>query len=172
MAFFIRPMDQTGVMEIVSWTYEAPYDLYNVEATAESIYELLNGSYWLVASSSGQIIGFYCVGKAAQVSSGHHLRAYESPGLDVIDIGIGMRPDLTGQGRGALFLDQILKDVAAHYHPDRMRLTVATFNKRAIKLYRDFGFQAGMRFEHNGVMFQTMENQMGKRFSTKSGDCE
>lgn len=51
------------------------------------------------------------------------------------DIGLGMRPDLTGKGKGFGFLEEGINFVKTTYKPERITLSVATFNERAIKVY-------------------------------------
>jgi len=64
-----------------------------------------------------------------------------------LDIGLGMKPELTGQGLGKTFFRTILAHTKtlADAEP-RVRLTVATFNQRAMRLYSHFGFQEVERF--------------------------
>ncbi|MCL6600331.1 MAG: GNAT family N-acetyltransferase [Alicyclobacillus macrosporangiidus] len=156
MDFVTRSMTQADAIEIASWNYEPPYDLYNMGATKESVRELLNGSYWVIGSTDGRTIGFYCVGDSAQVPAGHTFDAYRYEGKHVVDFGIGMRPDLTGRGWGSPFLNHVLQEVVACYPFADLRLTVAAFNQRAIKLYRRFGFQYQAEFSKEGLVFQTM----------------
>src|SRR5579875_2104190 len=118
-------------------------------ASDESINELLNGAYRTV-KSSGEVYGFYCVGESAQVPSGNEAGAYLIQ-RDVVDFGIGMRPDLTGQGLGTEFLAHVLCQIVPDYPSADIRLTVATFNKRAIRLYERFGFRPVSEFDHAGV---------------------
>ncbi|MGP9039600.1 GNAT family N-acetyltransferase [Cytobacillus kochii] len=60
---------------------------------------------------------------------------------DSMDIGLGMRPDLTGQGKGVTFLKAAMCFLRMNDEPKQMTLSVATFNKRAIKLYKRMGFR-------------------------------
>ncbi|MCY0876511.1 MAG: GNAT family N-acetyltransferase, partial [Firmicutes bacterium] len=99
--------------------------------------------------------GFYCIGESAQVPSGVKVGAYRTQ-RDVVDFGIGMRPDLTGQGLGTEFLAHVLGQIVSDYLCADIRLTVAAFNNRAIRLYERFGFQMGIKFDHNGCVFQVM----------------
>ena len=54
-----------------------------------------------------------------------------------------MRPDLTGQGLGAEFVRAGLRFAQDSYSPPAFRLTVATFNRRAIKRLRESRLRAG-----------------------------
>ena len=74
---------------------------------------------------------------------------------DTISIGLGMRPDLTGSGNGHRFLTSILNWIETTYGTRTVRLAVATFNKRAIRLYESVGFLPGDTFmqETNGGVY-------------------
>lgn len=160
MDFVTRPMNKTRALEIIAWSYDPPYDFYNMSDSVgehqESLSELLDGSYVVVESPMGQVIGFYCLGASAQVPVGHQFGAYSGDKETVIDLGIGMDPLLTGKGFGSTFFAYVLQNVAKRHPQVDLRLTVATFNQRAIKLYRRFGFRDELEFQRGEVYFQTM----------------
>lgn len=54
-----------------------------------------------------------------------------------IDIGLGLRPDLTGKGLGLAFVEAGLAFARKRFAP---RLFVLSFNKRAIRIYERAGF--------------------------------
>jgi GNAT superfamily N-acetyltransferase len=108
----------------------------------------------VVDETNNKLTGYYCTGKNAWVPAGKQYGAYTE---NMIDIGIGLKPDLTGAGRGRSFFTFILQNVdKANIESLPLRLTVASFNKRAIKLYENVGFLTQIRFESNGIAFQTM----------------
>lgn len=49
------------------------------------------------------MIGFFCVGSPAQVPNDKYTYSQ-----DFIDVGLGMKPELTGQGMGLYFSQQSL----------------------------------------------------------------
>jgi ribosomal-protein-alanine N-acetyltransferase len=53
-----------------------------------------------------------------------------------------MRPDLTGRGLGEDFVRAGLRFARETYSPPAFRLTVASFNRRAIRVYQSAGFEA------------------------------
>ena len=59
-----------------------------------------------------------------------------------IEVGLGLRPDLTGRGLGAEYLDAGLELARRQFGLARFRLYVATFNERAIRVYERAGFRA------------------------------
>jgi [ribosomal protein S18]-alanine N-acetyltransferase len=140
--------------EILQWQYESPYELYNNELNNDGLKEFMDGTYVAVVDEKNQLTGYYCTGKNALVPAGNQYGAYIET---MIDVGIGLKPELTGAGRGRSFFTFILQNIELENNKSLpLRLTVASFNQRAIKLYENVGFQTQIRFESNGVPFQTM----------------
>ena len=146
-------MTKQAATQIASWHYEPPYDFYNGDGTQELIEEMLDGSYKAVLDGE-DVMGFYCTGQSALVPFGHTINAYNDP---CIDIGLGMNPSLVGQGNGAMFCKLIIEQIEGENSKVPLRLTVATFNKRAIHLYEKLGFKEQFKFESpDKVQFITM----------------
>lgn len=139
--------------EILEWQYDPPYDFYNCEPNEEGVQELLTSGYHAVVTEKRDVIGFYCSGASAQVPAGRQAGVYDS---EAIDVGIGMRPDLTGKGYGSIFFLFVLQMVFQSYPDQIYRLTVACFNERAIKLYQKLGFQIQSQFSNGKDAFFTM----------------
>ncbi|WP_107926947.1 GNAT family N-acetyltransferase [Lysinibacillus parviboronicapiens] len=152
MQLFVREMDNRWATELLHWTYSAPYDFYNNELTTETLKEILDNSYQAIVNDKEQLIGYFCTGISAQVPSGHEVDAYLENG---IDIGIGLKPDLTGKGFGTEFFSFIVSHVRQTTHAP-LRLTVAKFNTRAIHLYEKLGFKKKLEFKHQAIRFITM----------------
>lgn len=153
MNFEEHAMAEVDAREISAWRYPYPYDFYNGGATEESLRELMDGSYRVV-TEHGELFGFYCTGKGAQVPAGHEANVYpEGP----VDIGLGMKPEKTGAGRGAAFLDFLLNEINKSHPGQALRLTVAQFNKRAIHLYESAGFVKAGEFKNDYATFQVMQ---------------
>jgi [ribosomal protein S18]-alanine N-acetyltransferase len=146
-------MNEGLAREILNWKYSSPYDLYNNEFSEEALKELLEGSYYAIVNSEGALIGYFCTGKAAQVPIGSKFGAYLN---EALDIGIGMEPALTGLGHGNKFFSFILNHLLDSTKNLSFRLTVATFNKRAIRLYEKHGFTREMEFSRGSTKFVTM----------------
>ncbi|MBP3041537.1 GNAT family N-acetyltransferase [Bacillaceae bacterium Marseille-Q3522] len=140
---------------ISRWTYEEPYEFYNMDDSVETITELLNGEYFSVLDEKQKIIGFFCFGSSAQVPKDEYKYS-----ADYTDIGIGMKPDLCGIGLGASFFQTSLQYLKDHFGKKQFRLTVADFNKRAIRLYEKAGFVKQVSFikhsDDRNILFQTM----------------
>jgi ribosomal-protein-alanine N-acetyltransferase len=74
----------------------------------------------------------------------------------VVEIGLGLRPELTGRGLGAAFLEAGLDFAAARFAAREYALAVAAFNRRAIAVYERAGFREVRRYEHftNGAFHE------------------
>ncbi|MED1952677.1 GNAT family N-acetyltransferase [Brevibacillus centrosporus] len=151
-------MKLPDAIEIVSWKYPEPYSFYNFEDTQELMDELLDGTYFSVRDSRNQLIGFFCFGKNAQVPAGFAAGLYV--GENVCDIGLGMKPELTGLGLGAAFMKRGMEFAVKHYAPSQLRLSVAAFNKRAIRLYEKMGFQEVGSFPSKETVFLVMNVEL------------
>lgn len=146
-------MNKGFATQILNWRYDPPYDFYNNESDAEAIKELLENNYSVVVNTNKELIGFYCAGSSAQVPAGEKVGAYKE---DIVDVGLGMAPTLTGNGNGFTFFSFVVESLYKTYGNVPVRLTVATFNKRAIHLYGKFGFVNEVEFAADSADFQTM----------------
>lgn len=137
----IAPLDRAAAATVAGWRYPPPYDVYNLEdSAAVALFLSRRGrDYYQVRDGAGALLAFCCFGEEAQVPGGD----YSAPALDV---GLGLRPDLTGQGQGRRFLEAILAFGIEQFQPLNLRLTVAAFNARAIRLYTAAGFGEVERF--------------------------
>ena len=159
--YVIKPMDLKSAQTIVSWTYDPPYTIYSMEDSQESIDELMDGEYYPVIEAGGELVGYFCFGTSAQVPAGHNVGAYTNAGF--LDIGLGLDPALCGGGRGLSFMQQGLDFAREKLGAKGFRLTVATFNQRAIKTYERSGFKKTVTFttppERGSVEFVVMTRQ-------------
>ncbi|MNC13978.1 hypothetical protein D3C75_617410 [compost metagenome] len=137
--------------DILSWKYDEPYDFYNNEFSPEAVNEMLKDSYLGVFDTEKRLVGFFCLGSAAQVPNDKYTYSKQ-----YIDIGIGMRPEYTGQGNGFSFLAFVLSYINKTYGNTPKRLTVAKFNLRAIRLYEKFSFHRESEFVKGTIEFVTM----------------
>ena len=144
MAFTFRPLNENSAQTILHWQYEAPYDIYNLASSdPENILRYLldpQNAFRGIYGPQGHLEAYCSFGPDGQVSGGD----YSTPALD---IGLGIRPDLTGQGRGSEYVNAVI-DFACHtYTPDRLRVTIAAFNKRALRVWEKAGFQVLQIFQ-------------------------
>lgn len=139
MKLTIDAMSVEAAVLISRWVYPAPYSVYSQDASDDCRNELLDGNYFSVYDATGNLLGYYCVGEAAQVPAGKAFGVYDD--TDITDIGLGMNPEFCGQGRGLDFVNAGLTFVREKFAATGFRLTVAVFNQRAIKVYEKAGFR-------------------------------
>jgi len=145
----VRTMAEADARAIAGWHYEGAYSFYDMEQDPDDLGELLDpanwgSSYFAVDDECGELVGFFCF-------------ALSEPA--VVEIGLGLRPDLTGRGLGPSFLETGLAFASAQYRPLGFRLAVAAFNTRAIRLYEGAGFRWVRTFvqETNGGQHEFVE---------------
>ncbi|WP_413382000.1 GNAT family N-acetyltransferase [Alkalihalobacillus sp. 1P02AB] len=150
----ILPMNQKYAFEILQWRYPKPYDFYNIYYSNHALSELLEENYFAVVNQNNGLVGFFCTGRSSQVPSGVLVKAYEN---DCTDVGLGIKPHLTGRGNGYDFCSFIFSYIQKQKTSQTsLRLTVATFNQRAIRLYKKLGFIKDKQFHHHQIEFMTM----------------
>ena len=86
--------------EINTWTYEEPYNLYSFSGEEEVIEELLDGTYYGCCDDKESLSAIFVLGKMHKCQG---KRCHLYGGEDVMDIGLGMKPELTGKGLGKMF---------------------------------------------------------------------
>jgi [ribosomal protein S18]-alanine N-acetyltransferase len=153
MQLYVKDMTEDFARQILNWTYEKPYELYNNELSDEAMREILNHSYFAVVNHVDELVGYFCVGESAQAPIGALFGVYREV---LYDIGIGMKPELTGSGLGYTFFSFILNDIKDTLDPKAVRLTVVKSNSRAIHLYEKLGFVKDKEFNQESIEFITM----------------
>lgn len=143
-AFAFRAITPADVEAIVAWHYPAPYDFYNWDP-ADDPADLLDPLAGCVVADDNTSMpaGFVCFGAGGQTPGGLRAGLYDEP---LLDVGLGLRPDLTGRGLGLAFVDAALAIGQERFRPSGFRLSVATFNERAIRVYERAGFVRGESF--------------------------
>jgi RimJ/RimL family protein N-acetyltransferase len=144
MRFTLKPITPTDARAISRWRYEEPYSIYDGDPTSVDALLQPRFSYHSVYDERGDLVGYFCFGDDARVAAGRRLGLYERE--CALDVGLGMRPDLTGGGLGAEFLRAGLRFAQENYSPPAFRLTVAAFNRRAIRVYERAGFETVEKF--------------------------
>ncbi len=141
--YALRRITAADAERISRWRYPEPYGMYNGDPS--SVAGLLEPRYryHAVTDANGDLVGYFCFGPDATISEGRRLGLYAD---DALDVGLGMRPDLAGQGLGLDFVLAGLDFARETYAPSAFRLTVAAFNRRAVKVYERAGFQTIREF--------------------------
>lgn len=148
MIFTFQPMNQKDAEMIVNWHYEDPYSFYDMKADPEDLEEFLDSTTWddkqyVVYDENRELIGFISFTKEGET----------------VEIGLGLRPDLTGTGIGHSFLEEGMAFAREKFSPQMFKLSVAAFNERAIKVYERVGFRGSKIFmqETNGGEYEFLE---------------
>lgn len=131
MELVFKPLTQIHALEIANeWKYDNIYSFYDMTADVEDYEEFIdedlrnqNDHYEVLENN--KLFGFFCV-----------IQENAS-----IEIGLGMRPDICGRGKGKQFVKQIIDFIERNYEFDKLIMNVASFNQRAIKAYRSCGFK-------------------------------
>jgi RimJ/RimL family protein N-acetyltransferase len=131
--FRLRPIGRDAAERIVAWRYPPPYDFYNIDASVLPALLAPANAYYVASGDDGDIVGFSCFGPDARVPGGD----YDDT---AVDVGIGLRPDLTGQGLGLSFLESVLGLAEQEHGATRFRATIAAFNARSLLVAERAGF--------------------------------
>ena len=136
------PLSMFDAQTIVAWRYAEEYSTYNLvsgdsELSVRYMVNPTNG--YFAAYRSTELIGFCSVGFDGQVPGG----IYDESALDV---GAGMRPDLTGKHRGSEFLRAVVSFVREQWDGAALRATIASWNTRALRAATNAGFVESARF--------------------------
>lgn len=144
MTLRFQPIDQTQAGIVAKWRYDPPYDVYDLGLSApdDVLGVLLDpaNAYQAIVDENGELAAFCCFGPDAQVSGGDY-------GAAALDLGLGMHPDLTGQGRGLTFVRAVLAFARDAFAPVALRVTIAAFNQRAIEVWTRAGFDPVQTFQ-------------------------
>jgi ribosomal-protein-alanine N-acetyltransferase len=124
----VVPLTDAHAEEISAWQYDFPYEWYDTSNDPRKV-ELLahparRESLRAVVGDDGELVGFFNF-----VREGDEVR-----------LGLGMRPDLTGQGLAQPFIQAGLDYASLEWRPRKFRLWVARWNERALRAYRRAGF--------------------------------
>jgi len=131
MKFIFVPMNEKYADDIVTnWHYDDVYSFYDMAADEDDFRIFMDTKNWeniikAVLNENDELVGwasFYTEN-------------------DEFWLSLGLRPDLTGQGLGDEFvLECVRYATSGHKTEHTIKLAVAVFNQRAIKVYRRAGF--------------------------------
>ncbi|HEV8190680.1 MAG TPA: GNAT family protein [Ktedonobacterales bacterium] len=129
--YTFTPLRLRDACAMASWRYDGEYAFYNTGLfpllLVVPLRRLLVGlgvEVYAVRDESKEVIGTF---------------SYTRQG-DAVEIGLAMRPDLTGRGLGLDFVRAGMDFARQRFAPHTFTLDVATFNRRAIAVYTRAGF--------------------------------
>lgn len=148
--FKFHVIDRKSVRAILNWRYEPPYDCYNHLDEDVTVQYFLNpqNNFYKIVDENSELVGYCSFGEDGQVSGGDY--RYEA-----LDIGMGIRPNLTGRRKGVRYANTVLEFAEKLLKPKAFRVTIAIFNKRALRLWQKLEFEHQQSFKRNsdGMQF-------------------
>jgi ribosomal-protein-alanine N-acetyltransferase len=151
--YTISPLSEECAQQIITWRYDPPYDLYDLSPADLSGLLTPANRYHQVLDRDKVMVGFCCFGEDAQVPGG----CYDQGEPGVLDIGVGLRPDLTGKKLGKDFVAAVLEYAHKTYHPGIFRVSVASFNQRSLKTFQGLGFKVSCHFTRELVEIEFIQ---------------
>jgi ribosomal-protein-alanine N-acetyltransferase len=138
--FSFKPLRWRDARAVGAWHYEPPYAIYDLghfymlsAVLLRPLLSPLGFEMYGVWSEEGQLVGLFTFTKLG----------------NVVELGLAMRPDLTGKGNGLAFVQAGIAFAKKRFSPTAFTLDVATFNQRAMKVYERAGFTPGKTFWRN-----------------------
>lgn len=127
--FHIMPLPQDLALEIANqWRYQAPLDAYTISANPDTYAEMVSpearGDRFFAVIRNAALMGYFCMDQDGEV----------------VELRLGMKPSLTGQGNGRAFYQTIEDYLVEHVQPASIKLTVASSHQVAQKLFHALGF--------------------------------
>ena len=129
----IAPLTAAHARDICTWRYSSPYECYDMTGAQPA--ELLDpDAGFRAVLVRDELVGFRSFGADGRV-----------PGWDyddsALDTGGGLRPSLTGKGWGPTAIATGLAYGTERLDAEAFRVTIALFNKRALRTVTSLGFQ-------------------------------
>jgi RimJ/RimL family protein N-acetyltransferase len=137
------PTDEKSAREFLIWKYEPPYEIYNYvpeHFEKDLAYHIDPANNIYSMCRDDELIGYCSFGRDAQVPGGDYSE-------EAIDIGLMIKPELTAQGMGASFVENITQHAKEKYKPKTLRVTILDSNLRAKRVWEKNGFQQTQSFE-------------------------
>ncbi|MBE7385747.1 MAG: GNAT family N-acetyltransferase [Leptolyngbya sp. SIO1E4] len=139
MEFDFQPLERHHVLAILGWQYPAPYDCYNFkednhQADLSYLLEPQN-AFSAILNKHQELEGYCSFGADGQVPGGNY-------STQALDIGMGIRPDLTDKGQGRRYALAVAHFGVQRYHIKQLRVTIAEFNQRAQRVWISLGFES------------------------------
>jgi len=131
MKYIFVPMNEKYANDVASWHYDDVYSFYDMASDEDDLRILMDTKNWpdiirAVLNENDELVGW-----AAFYTEN-----------DEFWLSLGMRPDLTGQGLGEEFVSACLEYAGSGCELTKgtIKLHVAVFNQRAVKVYQRAGF--------------------------------
>ncbi|MGB6179554.1 GNAT family N-acetyltransferase [Carnobacterium sp.] len=144
----IDMLSQQNAVKIADeWKYDGEYSFYNMTEDPEDYEEIISpilreNNYFQVIINN-ELFGFFVLEQTD----------------DIVNMGVGIKPELTGNRLGVQFISLILDFIKENYFIPTVRLGVAKFNIRAQKVYEKVGFTKTREYQQptNGTTYTFVE---------------
>jgi RimJ/RimL family protein N-acetyltransferase len=137
-AYRVRQLSIEDGMAIASWRMPGAWAVHDALQAPRD-----DEGYWAVEDQHGRLVGYCCFGEAARVAG-------LGPDSRLLDVVLGLRPDLIGRGLSAGFA----RTVVAHAHEvaggRRLRTVVARDNVPGRRAAEGAGFSVTGAYEVPG----------------------
>ena len=139
MNFNFEKMQKKYAKEILKWHYDGKYSFYDMEFDKEDLEDFLEiiendnwDNYYVAVDEEENLIGMFTY----------------NFNMDVMEIGLGLKPSLTGKGIGEHYVKAGIEYglLELGFKGKQIKLSVANFNTRAIKVYKKIGFKEVCRY--------------------------
>lgn len=129
MKYNFRRRTKEDIQAFLSWHFEGVYSFYDNDIQKEKLdwywSSIENEDAFSIYNDHNELVGS-C---EFSIDEGEYI------------MGLQMKPELTGQGMGVEFSNAVIKFGKERYDFKALYLAVATFNKRATKVYEKLGFE-------------------------------
>lgn len=127
----LESLSEVMAREICTWRYEGLYSVYNL-----SDWEVVVSNCWELSSEIAREEYFAAICLENELIGFGRIQEFEGK----VSLGIGLKPNLCGQGYGKTAMSLLIEEAKIRYPDDEIGLEVRTFNKRAKKCYEKLGF--------------------------------
>lgn len=146
----LEPLSRRHAVDVTTWRYSPPYDCYDMTGARPDELGTEDSGFYAVLDGD-RLVAFRSFGPDGRV-----------PGWDyddsALDTGGGLRPELVGRGLGREVIAAGLAFGRATFAPPAFRVTVASFNVRALRTVESLGFVGRGRFDatRDGRSFEVL----------------
>nr|WP_299035938.1 DUF309 domain-containing protein [uncultured Pseudokineococcus sp.] len=154
-----RALTPQEAADVAAWRYPAPHDRHDLGPHDVPALQVRSSSgrdgYEPVLDQEGCVVALVCLGVEATVPGQPHRTAAAAPDAPpaggVLDVGLGVRPDLLSSGTGGLALAALVAALAAEASPPHeLRAVAREQDGRALAVLARAGLTARARFPGPG----------------------
>jgi len=132
MELTLRRRSEEDVKEFLSWKFEGVYSFYDNDIQVEKI-------DWIKQSVHSEK-AFSVIDEKDNLIGNCEFYDGGDDGEEIVAVGVQMNPILIGKGLGSKFVHSIIEQGKEILEFNRLEITVADFNERAVKTYENEGF--------------------------------